>query len=60
MDQKVIDLSEFTKKTVRIKLGRVNFILTKPSVNQFLDILERTERIGKDNRKDVNEVIDIL
>lgn len=58
--QATIDLAEFWPRTIVIKLGKHEFILKKPNVEQFLSILERTKDLGQDYRVDMENMTSIL
>lgn len=58
--ENVIDVNEFAGKTVTLKLGKGIFIIKKPSVEEFLVILHKTEGIGWSMENDNKTMIDIL
>lgn len=57
---KVIDVNEFAGKTVTLRLGKWLFIIKKPSVEEFLVVLSKTENLGQDMAQDQRVMIDIL
>lgn len=58
--ENVLDLNDFALKKFTLKLGKGTFVLRKPSVEQFVQILRMTQNIGEDRLSDNKTMIKIL
>lgn len=55
-----INLDEFAPTTVTITLSNMKFILKRPSVEKFIEIIGMTKSMGENFERDTKVIINVL
>lgn len=56
----MVDLNEFITNTISVKLWNITVTIRKPSVEEFLIMMSRTDELWENMAKDAKIMIDIL